>query len=82
MKKQLRSEETSTEAVQFDLDWVNAATADTFTWVTQHTQTHNEHWVEEGRPSPTSLSRPTTTSVTYSMRLICGKLFGSRNPAI
>jgi hypothetical protein len=43
MKKQLRSEETSTEAVQFDSEWVNATTADMFTWVTQHTQTYNEH---------------------------------------
>lgn len=23
-----------------------------FTWVTQHTQTYNEHWKEEGRPTP------------------------------
>jgi len=46
MKKQLRSEETSTEAVQFDSEWVNAATADTFTW----TQIYEEHWKEEGRP--------------------------------
>src|ERR1035438_993755 len=29
-----------------------AATSDTFEWVTKHTQTYNEHWVEEGRPSP------------------------------
>ena len=28
------------------------ATADTFRWVTQYTQTYNEHWIEEGRPSP------------------------------
>ncbi|HEY6770714.1 MAG TPA: hypothetical protein VI386_38715 [Candidatus Sulfotelmatobacter sp.] len=27
-------------------------TSDTFTWVTKHTKTYNEHWVEEGRPSP------------------------------
>ncbi len=25
---------------------------DTYTWVTQYTQTKNEHWLEEGRPSP------------------------------
>ena len=24
---------------------------DTFTWVTQHTETYNEHWKKEGRPS-------------------------------
>jgi len=28
------------------------ATCDAYTWVTQHTETWNEHWVEEGRPSP------------------------------
>jgi hypothetical protein len=27
------------------------ATRDPFTWVTQWTETYNEHWVEEGRPS-------------------------------
>ena len=29
-----------------------AATRDTYTWVTEHTETYNEHWVEEQRPSP------------------------------
>ena len=33
-------------------DRVEAATNDTYTWVTEYTQTFNEHWVEEGRPSP------------------------------
>jgi|SRR5579872_184011 len=28
------------------------ATRDTFKWVTEHTKTYNEHWQEEGRPSP------------------------------
>lgn len=28
------------------------ATRDTYTWVTQHTKTYNEHWQIEGRPSP------------------------------
>lgn len=31
---------------------MQAAIADTFTWVTQHTATYNEHWKKEGRPSP------------------------------
>jgi hypothetical protein len=31
---------------------VQQATADTFTWVTQHTKTYNEHWFKEGRPCP------------------------------
>lgn len=29
-----------------------AATRDPYTWVTEHTETYNEHWVEESRPSP------------------------------
>jgi hypothetical protein len=28
------------------------ATRDAYTWVTEHTETYNEHWVEEKRPSP------------------------------
>lgn len=28
------------------------ATRDPYLWATQYTQTYNEHWVEEGRPSP------------------------------
>ena len=31
---------------------VQRATADTYTWASQYTRTYNEHWVEEGRPSP------------------------------
>lgn len=31
---------------------IRRAIPDTYTWVTQYTQTFNEHWVEEGRPSP------------------------------
>src|SRR3954468_13200813 len=45
---ELRSSEASTE----DSAFVAAATRDAYTWVTQHTETWNEHWVEEGRPSP------------------------------
>lgn len=32
--------------------WVREATSDTYRWVTEHTKTYNEHWVEEGRPDP------------------------------
>ena len=31
---------------------VREATCDVYTWVTEHTETWNDHWVEEGRPSP------------------------------
>ena len=31
---------------------VQEAISDTYTWVTQYTETYNEHWVEEGRPGP------------------------------
>jgi hypothetical protein len=29
-----------------------AAVSDAYGWATKYTQTYNEHWVEEGRPSP------------------------------
>jgi len=32
--------------------WVQDATRDAYLWVTNHTQTWNEHWCEEGRPGP------------------------------
>jgi len=31
---------------------VQQATRDAYTWVTEHTETWNDHWVEERRPSP------------------------------
>jgi hypothetical protein len=31
---------------------VKNAVSDTYTWVTEYTKTFNEHWLEEGRPSP------------------------------
>jgi len=31
---------------------VREATSDTYRWVTEYTKTYNEHWQEEGRPSP------------------------------
>src|SRR5215472_791930 len=31
---------------------VQDAVRDTYTWVTERTRTFNEHWREEGRPSP------------------------------
>jgi hypothetical protein len=40
------------EADRISDPWAEQATQDTFTWVTQHTKTYNEHWHEEGRPSP------------------------------
>lgn len=33
-------------------DEADEATRDPFVWLTQHTKTYNEHWVEEGRPGP------------------------------
>lgn len=33
-------------------DRAEEATRDPYVWVTEHTQTKNEHWVEEGRPTP------------------------------
>jgi hypothetical protein len=31
---------------------VREAICDPYIWATQFTETYNEHWVEEGRPSP------------------------------
>jgi hypothetical protein len=31
---------------------VQEAVRDTFLWVTRYTRTYNEHWLDEGRPSP------------------------------
>lgn len=31
---------------------LTAAVSDPYCWATQYTETYNEHWVEEGRPSP------------------------------
>jgi len=31
---------------------VRHATRNVYTWVTEYTETKNDHWVEEGRPSP------------------------------
>jgi hypothetical protein len=42
----------SREQRKLDHDRVQHATSDTYRWVTEFTQTYNEHWVEEGRPSP------------------------------
>ncbi len=33
-------------------NWIEEATADTYLWVRRYTKTYNEHWQEEGRPSP------------------------------
>jgi hypothetical protein len=35
-----------------DDPWVQGAIRDTYRWVTEFTKTWNEHWQEEGRPSP------------------------------
>lgn len=52
LARQLACELRKSEASTDDAAFVAAATRDTFTWVTQHTETWNEHWAEEGRPSP------------------------------
>lgn len=44
------SEQRNPQANQNERTWVEEATRDTFTWVTQHTKTFNEHFMEEGRP--------------------------------
>jgi hypothetical protein len=46
-----KNTQKQTKTKQTNEAWVDAATRDTYTWVTQHTKTYNEHWVDEGRPS-------------------------------
>lgn len=46
----LRSRSTRTEGT--DDGRVMAAVSDPYHWATEHTETYNEHWAEEGRPSP------------------------------
>ena len=50
--EKLLSEQKKIQGSGEDEKFVAAAVADTFTWVTKHTQTKNDHWREEGRPSP------------------------------
>lgn len=52
MQRQRASEQKNSDDIAKDAAWVAAAVGDTFTWVTQHTETYNQHWKEEGRPSP------------------------------
>jgi hypothetical protein len=47
MSDQKRARARANDAARVEL-----ATRDTFTWVTQHTRTYNEHWQKEGRPRP------------------------------
>jgi hypothetical protein len=37
---------------EYQSEQVQAATCDTYTWVRGYTETKNEHWLVEGRPSP------------------------------
>jgi hypothetical protein len=46
-----RSEESSTSTKELEAR-VRDATGDTWRWLTEFTMTYNQHWVEEGRPSP------------------------------
>ena len=50
--KRLESEDAKTRRVSNNDARVREATSDTYRWVTEHTKTYNEHWQEEGRPSP------------------------------
>lgn len=51
--KQLQQSQTERESQQLRLaDQAGEATRNPYVWATQHTETYNEHWIEEGRPSP------------------------------
>jgi hypothetical protein len=48
----LQTRQQRREAVEQASGLVQAATRDAYTWATGYTKTKNEHWVEEGRPTP------------------------------
>src|SRR5580700_8050145 len=54
IRKRLERENGRRQARPNERDpaWVDEVTRDPYTWVTLHTKTYNEHWVEEKRPSP------------------------------
>jgi hypothetical protein len=50
-KKQQQGMRTGKQTLTDGL-WLQEATRDAYLWATNHTQTWNEHWQEEGRPHP------------------------------
>lgn len=52
MRRIQRIEESISELRLAGDSFVQEATRDPNTWVTRYTKTYNEHWKEEGRPSP------------------------------
>jgi hypothetical protein len=53
-RNRIRDNETSSQAevANGEARFVAEATRDAFVWVTQHTETYNQHWKEEARPGP------------------------------
>jgi hypothetical protein len=51
-KAQRQKEAETRKASLIDDARVQDATRDPYIWATQYTKTFNEHWIEEGRPSP------------------------------
>jgi hypothetical protein len=50
-RRHAMSSETATRVTDQEFEeYAREATRDAYTWVTEHTKTYNEHWVEEGRP--------------------------------
>jgi hypothetical protein len=50
--EKLATDQAKKERLLNNAALVRKATSDTYGWVTEHTKTYNEHWQEEGRPSP------------------------------
>jgi hypothetical protein len=46
------SKQRENDAVKDNAGWVARATFNAATWTRYHTKTYNEHWMDEGRPSP------------------------------
>ncbi len=51
-RRELEQGRRQAQPNQEDQAFIEQATRDPYTWVTEHTETYNQHWVEEQRPSP------------------------------
>src|SRR5262249_34984925 len=52
-RRRAMSSQTTTRVSDHNFEeHARAATRDAYMWVSEHTNTYNEHWIEENRPSP------------------------------
>jgi hypothetical protein len=58
LEASVQAESRRKYGVDGESEFVQNAVRDSFTWVTQHAKTCNEHWAVEGRPSPNEFFPP------------------------